>query len=264
MFWGWVWLFCVFGFGFVCFFLIEGGYDWFFNIITPLLSLAGTSGGHLSNLSVQAQPPTARSLGPRLDGYGVPSRVEAPQPPLTTSASVQSLSQWAFPPWCSEGAPCISACFPCLCSCHWTSLKRGWLCPPCTLSFQILLLIGKLSLSLPFSGLSSPRSLSLLIGELFWSLNNLSGHLMGSFQYVHVSLVLGSPELDSALQVWLDQCWVKEKDHIPSSGISSLPFSAIYFIFLFLKKYDAKVLLYLIPHLGEQNRTLSSSEVTNK
>lgn len=60
------------------FFVIEGGCDWFSNIITPLLRLAGTSGGRLSNLSVQAGPPTARFLRSHPDGYGVPSRVETP------------------------------------------------------------------------------------------------------------------------------------------------------------------------------------------
>ena len=33
--------------------------------------------------------------------------------------------------------------------------------------------------------------------------------------WVHVCLVLGSPELDPALQVWPHQCWAGGKDHLP-------------------------------------------------
>ena len=46
-------------------------------------------------------------------------------------------------------------------------------------------------------------------------LNHLSSSSLDSLQYVHVSLVLGSPELDTLLQMWLLQCWVEGKDHLP-------------------------------------------------
>jgi len=44
------------------------------------------------------------------------------------------------------------------------------------------------------------------------SLTYLGGPLLDSVQYVHDSLVLGSPELDSTLQVWAHQCLAEEKD----------------------------------------------------
>lgn len=33
--------------------------------------------------------------------------------------------------------------------------------------------------------------------------------------YVHVCPVLGSPDLDTVLQVWLHQGWVEEKGNLP-------------------------------------------------
>jgi len=45
------------------------------------------------------------------------------------------------------------------------------------------------------------RSQPSLIGEMVQSLNNLRGPLLGSLQYVHISFVLRSSELDTVLQV---------------------------------------------------------------
>lgn len=36
-----------------------------------------------------------------------------------------------------------------------------------------------------------------------------------SLKYVHVSLVLESPEMDIVLHVWPHQCWAEWKDHLP-------------------------------------------------
>ena len=41
-----------------------------------------------------------------------------------------------------------------------------------------------------------------LTGEMLQSLHHLSGPSLDSLQYVHISLVLGSPALDTVLQVW--------------------------------------------------------------
>ena len=45
-----------------------------------------------------------------------------------------------------------------------------------------------------------------LIGEMLQSLHHLRGILLDSRQCVHVSLVLGSPELDPVLQAWPQHC----------------------------------------------------------
>lgn len=40
---------------------------------------------------------------------------------------------------------------------------------------------------------------------------NVSGLLLDSFQYLHISLVLGSPEVDTAFQIWHSSSCVKIK-----------------------------------------------------
>jgi len=47
----------------------------------------------------------------------------------------------------------------------------------------------------------SQLSQCLLMGEMLQSLNYLSGSLLDSFWYAHVFFLLGTPELDTALQV---------------------------------------------------------------
>lgn len=44
-----------------------------------------------------------------------------------------------------------------------------------------------------------------LIAEALQSLCHLHGHILDSFWYDHVFLVLGSPELNAVLQVWPHQ-----------------------------------------------------------
>lgn len=56
------------------------------------------------------------------------------------------------------------------------------------------------------SRLKSSSSLSFLVVEVFQYLNHLCGLLLGSLQYVHVSLVLWSQKLDIVLQAWPRQC----------------------------------------------------------
>jgi len=52
-----------------------------------------------------------------------------------------------------------------------------------------------------------------LIGEVLQFLHYHCGPLSYSLQYVWGSFALGSPELDTALKVWLHQYWI-EKDHL--------------------------------------------------
>lgn len=49
-----------------------------------------------------------------------------------------------------------------------------------------------------------------------------TGPLLDSSQYVHVLLILGSPELGKVLQMWPHQCWKDGKDHFcwPTDSLS--------------------------------------------
>jgi len=117
---------------------------------------------------------------------------------------------------CLTETSCFSARAHCLISCHRAPLKRGWLClldttpPP---KSGIYKHTGTILLSILFSRLSSPSFLSLSIYERVSSYHH--GLLLNSFQYVHVSLVLESPELDTVLQMGPHQCSVEGKDHLP-------------------------------------------------
>ena len=54
------------------------------------------------------------------------------------------------------------------------------------------------------------------------SFHHSSGPLLDSLCYVHVPLVLRSPELHTVLQVCSLQCWVEGKDHLPWAAGSTL------------------------------------------
>lgn len=54
-------------------------------------------------------------------------------------------------------------------------------------------------------------------------LHYLCGPLLGSVQYVHISLALWSPELDPAKQVWPHQCWAEGNDPFPQPACCALP-----------------------------------------
>jgi len=64
--------------------------------------------------------------------------------------------------------------------------------------------VGKISLSLLQSE-QSQLSQPFITGAMLQSLNDLNGPSLDASQCVHVSLVLGSPELDPAPQVWTPQ-----------------------------------------------------------
>ena len=73
-------------------------------------------------------------------------------------------------------------------------------------SLQEFMYTNKVPLNLLFSRLNSRSSLSLSSPKMLQSLHHLGGPLLDSLQYVHVSLVLGSPALDTVLQMWPHQC----------------------------------------------------------
>lgn len=87
-------------------------------------------------------------------------------------------------------------------SCHWAALRKAWLhllyC-----SHQVFMHIDEIPLKHLLSALKSPRSQPLLIHKILQVLNHLRGASLYSFQFVHVSFVLGSLELDPALQMCL-------------------------------------------------------------
>ena len=90
-------------------------------------------------------------------------------------------------------------------------------------SLEIFIYIGKIPLCLLFSRLKqSQLSQSFLMWELLQSFHHLGGPSQDSPQCVQASLVLGSPALDTVIQVWPHQCWREGKDHLPWSGGSSL------------------------------------------
>ena len=70
-------------------------------------------------------------------------------------------------------------------------------------SLQVFMDTDEISLSLLFSRLTRPRPLSqpLLTQEALWLLRHCGGPALDSFQYIYVSLELGHPKSDTALQV---------------------------------------------------------------
>jgi len=66
----------------------------------------------------------------------------------------------------------------------------------------------------------------LLTAELLQSFHYLDGPSLDSLQYVHVSLLLGGPELDPAIQMWPHQSWGEGKDHLLWSDGNALPNAA--------------------------------------
>lgn len=97
-----------------------------------------------------------------------------------------------------SGIFCVSACGHCLST------------PP----IRYLCTLKSSSLSLPFSWLSSFSSLSLCVSDRCCNaLITIMALCWTCLPYVDVPFVMGIPELDRVLQVWLHQ--VEEKDHLP-------------------------------------------------
>ena len=115
------------------------------------------------------------------------------------------------------------------------------------LSLQVFIYTDKMPLSLLVFRLRSP------IGEMLQTLNDINGPSLDSFQY-DISLVLGSPGLDSILWVWPHQPWAEGRNHLPQPVHSIPPNSAQDTISLLCNKgtllaqtgvhQDPQVLLY--------------------
>ena len=110
-------------------------------------------------------------------------------------------------------------------------------CPDCS-SVSLLLCLGTSGESLAVSTLQPPfrpflcvdempseppRSQAkqsqltqpFLRGEMLQCPNDLHSRLLGSLQYVPVSLLLGNPEAGAVLRLWHHQCQVEGKAHLP-------------------------------------------------
>lgn len=90
-------------------------------------------------------------------------------------------------------------------------------------------LLDKIPLSLFFSKMNNPSSLTLYSCQLLQSLNHLHGLSLYSFTYLHVFLVLGRPGQDTALQV----SW----HHFPGPAGKALPNAAQDAVGLLCHKY---------------------------
>ena len=142
---------------------------------------------------------------PCLGGFWISPESNTPQP--LWAACVSAPSQSKSVSWCSEGTPLVSVCAHCLWYCHWAPLRRPWLRRLCNLP-QVSAHVDKI-LSEPclLPGEQSQLPQPFLIAEMCQSLHHLCGFSLDFLQYVHVSLELGSPHLDTGLQMWLHQCW---------------------------------------------------------
>jgi len=172
-----------------------------------------------SNSPAKAGHPRASCSGPCPDGFGTSPRSKTPQPPWVTCAS-------ACPPSPSDvqrEPPVFQFVSHCLLSPHWAPLKTAWLHPAMHAPFRYLYTLIRFPpepslLQAEQSQLSQP----FLIGEMHRTLHHLHGPLLNSIQYVHVRLVLRSPELDATVRVWPHQYGTEDKDHFPQPASSAL------------------------------------------
>lgn len=112
---------------------------------------------------------------------------------------------------CLNGISCLNLCFL---SCHWASLTRAWF-PLFLLSQQVFVHMDQ---SLLFFWLNCPS-----LSPYDRCFHPLIIFMPLSWIWSIVSLVLGSPTLASALQMWPYQCWGEGKDHFPPPAASTHP-----------------------------------------
>jgi len=106
------------------------------------------------------------------------------------------------------------------------------------LSLAAFIQINKIPPEPSFSR-ESQLSQPFLIGKMLQSFNLLNhpcGSLLGFVQYVCVSPVLRSPELDPLLQMWPRQGWKKGRHHLPLPAGNTLPNAAQDIIHLLCSK----------------------------
>lgn len=93
-------------------------------------------------------------------------------------------------------------------------------------TFRYLYTLIIFPLSFLFSKLKSQLSQLFLIGEMLHTFYHPCDPLLDFLPYVRVSLLLGSPELDIALQVLPLQGWLEWKDILPKPAGNTPPNAA--------------------------------------
>ena len=158
--------------------------------ITEWLTLEETSEGHLVQNSATAGSPRASCPGPCPAGFLITPCMETSQPLWVPCSSSHSHSKsflmfrWSI--------ICFTVCpLPLVLS---LSTTGNSLAPSLYPRFIYLYTLIR------FPPPPKPFLLSaFLIWEMFQSLNDLCGPSLDSVQYIHVSLVLSSPEMDTVL-----------------------------------------------------------------
>lgn len=108
----------------------------------------------------------------------------------------------------------------------WAPLKRVWLSLSCILPLGIYTHSWDLS-EASFLQAEQPQCTQPVPRqEMLQSFNHPCSPSLDSLQYVHVSHILGSPELDTGLQMVPHQCWLEGQDHMPQPAGSAFPDTA--------------------------------------
>lgn len=150
---------------------------------------------------------------------------ESPQHIWATWCRVQSPFTVKRISWCSERASCVLVCAYCLWACHWATLKRVWLSLFCTLPSGIYTHY-EISLSFSSPDWAAPMYSACAPGERWSGPLIILVVLHWASPYVHVSHVLGIPELDTGLQMVPHRCWLEGQDHVPQPAGSAFPDAA--------------------------------------
>lgn len=93
-------------------------------------------------------------------------------------------------------------------------------------------------------GFTGPGLLPLLIGEMLQSLHHICGP---SLNPLCACMLMGCPELDTSLQMWLHQCGIERKNFLPWLGnVNVLPSKTLFSCFCFC--FVARIHSWLIPN----------------
>lgn len=179
-----------------------------------------------------------------------------PQPLWASYARAQSPAQCKSVSWCSDRTSCSSLCAHCFLSCCWAPLKQACSAP----SLQVFTDIGEIPLDPPLDWTAPALSPS----HIWDALEPLSS-LLDSPCYIHVSLVMGSPELELVLSVWPHQCRVEGKDCLPQPTGNTPPKAAQDTISFLCSKDTllAYIILYPFLLLGPRKFLLRLFLITN-
>jgi len=157
-----------------------------------MIDVKGTSGGHLVHSPCSSRD-TYSHLPRIMSSFWIPWRMETPQSLCSTRDSTWSRPQWKSVSWCSGGILRVSLYY--LLSPGTT--EKSLAPPPIIYLYTLTRSPPKCFL---LQAEQSQISQPFFIWEMLQSLYHLCRASLDSLQYVHVSLVLGNPELDTVLQ----------------------------------------------------------------